>query len=320
MNSDSNAKKSNIKGIYKKFGLLIILAVLVIIASIISDSFLTSGNILSVLRQISVITIICCGEQIVLIQGDTDLSAGSDVALCGCISASIINMGGGWLLALLGGIFVGAFIGLINGFIIAKFKIPSFIMTLGMMEIARGVVLAYTGSANIPGMGPLKILGAGKIFGFLPVPVLVTVVCILITSFILNKLPLGRYLYAMGGNQEATIAAGIDVIKTRIIAFIINGAFIGLAGIVLAARLDSGYPAAGSGYEFDAITACVIGGTSFSGGTGTIVGTILGSLIIGIINNFLNLCNVPSTYQEIVKGLLIVSAVIIDVQSKKKKN
>ena len=298
---NSNSKKLNPVEIYKKYGLVIILVTLFVIASVVCESFLTAGNILSVLRQIAVITIICCGEQIVLVQGDTDLSAGSAVALTGCITATILHAGAPWPVALLGGL-------------------PSFIMTLGMMEIARGIVLAYTGSAIIPGMGVLKWLGAGKLFGFFPVPVLVTAVCVFITWIILNKMPLGRYLYAMGGNQDAAVAAGINVKKVRVIAFIINGVLIGLAGIVLTARLDSGYPAAGEGYEFDAITACVIGGTSFSGGSGTIFGALLGSLIIGIINNFLNLMNVPSTYQQVVKGLLIVAAVIIDVTSKKKKN
>ena len=317
---NSNSKKLNPVEIYKKYGLVIILVTLFVIASVVCESFLTAGNILSVLRQIAVITIICCGEQIVLVQGDTDLSAGSAVALTGCITATILHAGAPWPVAFLGGLLMGAAIGAVNGFIIAHFRIPSFIMTLGMMEIARGIVLAYTGSAIIPGMGALKWLGAGKLFGFFPVPVLVTAVCVFITWIILNKMPLGRYLYAMGGNQDTAVAAGINVKKVRVIAFIINGTLIGLAGIVLAARLDSGYPAAGEGYEFDAITACVIGGTSFSGGSGTIFGALLGSLIIGIINNFLNLMNVPSTYQQVVKGLLIVAAVIIDVTSKKKKN
>lgn len=320
MKSTETKKQMSPVEIYKRYGLVIILAVICVIASIVSDVFLTSGNILSVLRQIAVITIICCGEQIVLVQGDTDLSAGSCVALCGCVSATLINMGAGWLPAFMGGLAMGALTGFVNGMIIAHFRIPSFIMTLGMMEIARGAVLAYTGSAIIPGMGALKVLGAGKIFGFFPVPVLVTAVCVLITWVILSKMPFGRYLYALGGNQDAAVAAGINVRRTRTVAFMINGILIGLAGIVLAARLDSGYPAAGDGYEFDAITACIIGGTSFSGGTGTIWGAVFGSLIIGVINNCLNLCNVPSTYQQITKGLLIVIAVIIDVQSKKRRD
>ena len=224
-------------------------------------------------------------------------------------------MTGSITLAVLTGVLLGALTGFINGLVITTFRIPSFIMTLAMTTVARGATLLYTGGAPVIELGDFKIIGQGLV-GSVPISVIILAVVAVISWGLLTKTRFGRYVYAVGGNERAALASGIHPGNVLIKAFVYNGALAGIAGIILTSRINSGQPAAGVGYEFDAITAVVVGGTSLMGGTGTITGTIIGSFIIGIINNLLNLLNVSSYWQQIVKGLIIAVTVILDVWTK----
>ncbi len=237
------------------------------------------------------------------------------VALTGTIAASVMQITQNLLLAVLAGIVVGIVVGAINGFVITFFNIPAFIMTLATTTVARGAILIYTGGMPVSNLGNFKIIGQGDL-GPIPISVIILVVVIAISWVLLNRTKFGRYVYAVGGNVKAAVASGINASNIVRKAFIYNGILTSIAGIVLMSRINSGQPAAGVGYEFDAITGVVVGGTSLMGGTGTIIGTIIGCLIVGVINNILNLLSVSSYWQQVVKGLIILIAVILDVMTK----
>jgi inositol transport system permease protein len=304
--------------IYRKYGTILIFVGIVIIASLSSPTFLTEANLTNVLRQVVVVSLLACGITFVIILGQIDVSLGSVLALCGTVAASVMALTGSVPLAVVAGMTLGAVTGLINGFVITFFRIPSFIMTLAMTTVARGAILLYTGGSPVTGLGNFKIIGQGSL-GPVPISVLILVVIIAISWVLLNKTKFGRYVYAVGGNERAALASGISPDRVIIKAFVFNGVLCAIAGIVLMSRVNSGQPAGGVGYEFDAITAVVVGGTSLMGGTGTITGTVIGSLIIGVINNILNLLNVSSYWQQIIKGLIIAIAVILDVWTKSKR-
>lgn len=318
-NSSKELKTSpnriNLYSIYRKYGIFIVLVFMCIISSFLSPIFLTKQNIINVIRQISITTIIACGETLLIIAGLIDLGPGSVVALAGCISVDIALKSGSLGLGVLAGIVVGGITGLINGAVITKYKLPPFIVTLAMMTAARGGALLYTNGLPIINIGEYAAIGQGSI-GIIPIPVIILAVTVIITWIILNYTKFGVYLYAIGGNEEAAIASGIRVKKMKVIVYLIAGLFTGVAGIVLMARLNSGLPNAGQAYEFDAITAVIIGGTSFNGGIGGVSGTLIGALIIGVLNNMLNLMNVQSYVQQILKGIIIVLAVILDMKTK----
>lgn len=301
--------------IYRKYGTVLIFVGICILASMLSPTFLTEANLTNVLRQVVVVSLLACGITFVIILGHIDVSLGSVLALCGVIAASLMSMTGSIVLAVAAGLVVGVITGTINGFVITFFRIPSFIMTLAMTTVARGTVLLYTGGSPVTGLGDFKVIGQGSL-GPVPISVLILAVVVVLSWLLLNKTKFGRYVYAVGGNQRAALASGINPDSIVIKAFIFNGVLCAVAGIVLMSRINSGQPAGGVGYEFDAITAVVVGGTSLMGGTGTITGTIIGSMIIGVINNILNLMNVSSYWQQIIKGLIIAIAVILDVWTK----
>jgi len=301
--------------IYRKYGTILIFIGLFILASIASPAFLTEANLTNVLRQVVVVSLLACGVTFVIILGQIDVSLGSVMALTGTIAASFMVMTGSIAIAIGAGLIVGALTGFVNGLVITTFRIPSFIMTLAMASVARGAVLLYTGGAPVIGLGNFKIIGQGDV-GPVPVSVAILAAVVLVCWVLLTKTRFGRYVYAVGGNERAARASGIRPTRVTVTAFVLNGVLCGLAGIVLTSRINSGQPAVGAGYEFDAITAVVVGGTSLTGGTGTITGTIIGSFIIGVINNILNLLNVSSYWQQIVKGLIIAVAVILDVWTK----
>lgn len=314
---DKNLKaQRNFANAYYKFGTVTMLLLLCIISAIISPTFLTGENLINVLRQISVVAIIACGQTIVIISGNVDLSAGSTVALSGCIAASIIVTNGSILLAILAALAIGAVVGFINGFLISKFNVQAFIITLASMQAVRGIAYLYTDGRPIVGLGNFKVLGQGNIFDVIPVPVVIMAATILITWILLNYTKLGRYSYAIGGNQDAAIASGIKINRIKIIIYIFMGMVTALAGVILASRINSGQPTAGVNYEFDSIIAVIIGGTSFNGGIGTVTNTFIGALLVGVINNILNLAGVSAYVQQIVKGLIIAGAVILDVRTK----
>ncbi|MGI6007894.1 MAG: ABC transporter permease [Ruminococcus sp.] len=314
-----NAKKSNFSVVefYSKFGIVIIFVILFVLMSIINHNFISGVNLRNVVRQVVVITILACGEQLMLISGMVDLSPGRVLAFAGTLSAYCMLQTGNLFLALIVGLACGLLFGVINGALITAFDIPPFIATLASMQMADGAIMAFTGGQNYSNLpASFNFLGQGYI-GIIPFPVIIMVIVLVITYVILAWTPIGRALYAIGGNQAAALASGIRVKRSKFFACAFGGVCTGLAGILLMARMSSGQPAAGEGMEMDAITAVIVGGTSMSGGVGNILNTIVGSLIIGIIKNFMNLQNINSSFQDIVLGILICVAVIIDVQVRK---
>jgi inositol transport system permease protein len=311
----SGSRNMSFSQIYRQYGTVLIFVGICILASILSPTFLTEANLTNVLRQVVVVSLLACGVTFIIILGHIDVSLGSVLALCGVIAGSVMAITASVILAVVAGVAVGMVTGIINGFVITFFRIPSFIMTLAMTTVARGAVLLYTGGSPVTGLGDFRVIGQGS-FGPVPISVLILAIVVVISWILLNKTKFGRYVYAVGGNERAARASGINPDSIVVKAFIFNGILCAVAGIVLMSRINSGQPAGGVGYEFDAITAVVVGGTSLMGGTGTITGTIIGSLIIGVINNMLNLMNVSSYWQQIIKGLIIAIAVILDVWTK----
>ncbi|MCL2034821.1 MAG: ABC transporter permease [Oscillospiraceae bacterium] len=300
----------------RNLGIILALLILCIIMSvnpITRNTFLTERNVFNVLRQISSNLYLACGMTMVIILGGIDLSVGSIIALSGCISAGCVvryNMPIG--AAIVVGILVGLCIGMFNGLVISKTTIPPFIVTLATMNIAKGFAYVYTGGSPVRVVTrEWQFLGAGHI-GIVPTPVVILVIVLIVTGLIMNSTKIGRHIYAVGGNMQAAAFSGINVAKTKFLVHAYSGIMAGLAGVVLASRMYSGQPTAGDGAEMDAIAAVVVGGTSMSGGTGTIGGTIIGALIIGVLNNGLNLLNVNSFWQFVVKGSVILLAVFVD--------
>lgn len=313
LNENELSLKVRIAKLYRKFGIVVIFAVIIIVASLLSKAFLTPNNALNVLRQITLIAIVACGEQMIIINGDIDLSPGSVMALSGCVAADIMVKTNSVVIAALAGICIGLACGWLNGFIVVKFKIPAFIMTLATQSIMRGATLAYTNAKPISNLGDFTVFGQGYI-GPIPVMIAIMAICIAVTWTLLNKMRFGRYLYAVGGNVGAAKASGINVGRTRLLAFLYGGIMAGITGIILASRMNSGQPTMGANYEFDAITAVVIGGASLSGGVGNVFGMVVGALIIGVLNNIMTLMGVSSYYQQIAQGTIIAIAVITDVK------
>lgn len=302
-----------------KYRMVIIVLGMVIFLSLMSSAFFTSANIINLLRQISVNTILAMGMTFVIIAGGIDLSAGSIVAVSGCLAAGVIKPGlfPVWV-AVAAGMLAGGTGGLITGTVVSRLKVAPFIITLAMMTIVRGIAYVYTNGRPIVDLPEgFRFIGQGSI-GIVPIPVIVMAFVILISWILLEQTKFGRSVFYIGGNQEAARVSGIKVEKMLTVVYILNGLIGGLAGVVLAARIESGQPQAGVGYELDAIAAVVIGGGSLNGGVGTIFGTFAGAIIMGLINNGLNLLNVSAYWQMIAKGLVIFGAVLVDVQTNKR--
>jgi len=292
-----------------------IVAVLLVIAGALSattDSFATASNLTNVARQISINGILAVGVTFVLLTGGVDLSLGSVVALSGVVCALFAHPGEHSLVVPIGmGLLTGVACGLFNGVLVTRGGIAPFIVTLGMMTVARGLALILSGGKPVADMSPALTNLAGDL-GPLPIPLLCFSVVAGGSWLFLSRLRLGRHLYAVGGNEQAARAAGVSVPKVKLFAYGLCGLLTGLAGVVLAARITTGQPNAGQAYELDAIAAVVIGGTSLSGGVGSVLGTVLGVLLIGVINNGLDLLSVSSYYQAVIKGVIIVGAVWLD--------
>lgn len=303
-----------------KFQSIIGLVVFSLIVSLINERFLTSGNILNVLRQTSINSIIAAGMSFVIITGGIDLSVGSTLALSGAVAATLFAMGLHPFFALIAALAVGAGIGFINGVAIAKGKLQPFIVTLATMTIFRGATMVFTDGKPISSgfeknADVLAYIGNGYLFG-IPFPIILMIIVFAIGFFILTQTTFGRYVYALGGNEDATKLSGVNTDRVKILVYTLSGLLAAVAGIIITARLSSAQPTAGSGYELDAIAAVVLGGTSLAGGVGSILGTVTGALIIGVLNNALNLMNVSSYYQLLAKGVVILIAVLIDRKSK----
>ncbi|HEX2945212.1 MAG TPA: ribose ABC transporter permease [Clostridia bacterium] len=310
-------RKANFQQLSSKYGIVIALIAICAALSIATPNFMTVDNVVNVLRQVSINGILAIGMTFVVITGGIDLSVGSLVAFSGVIVASFVRGGFNILFCMLLAVVASTILGSINGFFVANQRLAPFIVTLAMMTVGRGLTYVYSDGKPIsPLTQQYMQIGKGDVAG-IPVPVLILLVVFLISFFILNYTSIGRYIYAVGGNEHAALVSGINVNKIKLLVYAISGFLSGIAAIVLSARVSAGLPTAGSGYELDAIAAVVIGGTSLSGGKGRLWGTIIGILIIGIINNGLDLLNVSSYYQQIVKGCIILGAVLLDRSSNK---
>ena len=297
----------------REAGIFIGLAGLTILFSIIIPSFLSVKNILNITRQVSIIAILSTGMSLAIISGGIDLSVGSVVAFVGVIVADLmVTYSLPVYIAILVGLLIGAILGAVNGFFIAYIKIPPFIATLGTMTAVRGLTYVYTQGYPIYGLPhAFGNLGAGYILG-IPVPTIIMFLIVIITYLLLRKLTLGRSIYAMGGNELAAKLSGIPVDKRKLIVYTIVGGITALSGIILAARLRAGLPTAGQGYELTAIAAVILGGASINGGEGSVLGAIMGALLLGILENGLNLLNINSYILQVITGAVIIFAVFID--------
>ncbi len=294
------------------------LTLLVVVITIMNSQFLSPDNLLNLLRQVSINGLIAFGMTFVILTGGIDLSVGSILAFSSAMTALIITSGIDPMFAMLLGCVVGLLAGAVNGLLVTAGGMAPFIVTLATMTIYRGATLVVTDGNPITGLGDslmFQLFGKGYFFG-IPVPAVTMAVTFVILYIILNKTVFGRQTYAIGGNETAAALSGIKVNRTKIMIYALSGLMSALAGIILASRLDSAQPTAGETYELDAIAAVVLGGTSLMGGKGRIVGTLIGVLIIGVLNNGLNLVGVSSFYQQIIKGLVIVIAVLIDRKNK----
>ena len=309
---NSNFFVSMIRG---NIGIIAVLLLIGAILSITSPVFLTSDNLMSVLRQVSNNMDLALGMTFIMILGGIDLSVGSIVAMCGTLTVGFIVTNGMpiWLAITLG-LCAGTMCGFLNGLIVSSFKVPAFIVTLSMLNIAKGIAYVYSGGRSTRIMDPgFTAIGQGYL-GIIPLPVVYMAVLIAIFVVLLNKTKFGTYVFAIGGNRESARLSGVPIRKVELVAFTLTGFLSAFAGLVLCSRMFSGQPSVGQGYELDAIAACVLGGVSMAGGIGRISGTIFGVMVIGVISNGLNLMNVSSYWQLIAKGLIILVAVLIDTQ------
>ena len=305
-----------------EYGILLAFLVLVIALSFASPFFLRPSNILNVLRQTSINAILSIGMTFVILTSGIDLSVGSILAFSGIVAASFASeaMGGAVyhpLVAAAMGLIGGVVLGAINGVLVARWRMPAFVVTLGMLSMARGFTFIYTDGMPVPRIDESFLFwGQGVILG-IPFPVIVLAIVFAVAWVILYKTRYGRYIYAVGGNEKSAKISGVN---TRLIIFsvyVISGLLSALGGIILTARTTAGLPQAGQAYELDAIAAVVIGGTSLSGGQGSLTGTLTGALLIGVINNGLDLLGVSSYYQQVIKGAIIIGAVLLDSLRKK---
>ncbi|GBU09769.1 carbohydrate ABC transport system permease [Gammaproteobacteria bacterium] len=300
-------------------GILIGLIALLIFFSFKSPYFFTQDNLMNILLQVSIIAIAAFGMTYVLLLGEIDLSIGSIIAMVGTLAALSLSHELSLFSVIPLAILAALLLGMMNGLLSASLGIPSFIVTVATMGIFRGISSIFLDGASISieHEGFIAI-GNGEWFS-IPIPIWIMIALLLVNHFILSKTVFGRKIYLTGGNKEAAIYSGIKVISLKIKVFMVMAAMAGTSGLILASRLNSAQANAGIGYELDAIAAAVLGGTSLSGGYGTVIGTFIGAIIIGVINNGMNLLNVPYFYQLIVKGVVILIAVYIDVQSKKRR-
>lgn len=306
-----------------RFQSLLALALLVLAMSFTSEQFLTVENGLNVLRQISINLCLSIGMTMIIVAGGIDLSVGSVLALAGAVSAGLLknqialpytNIAIQFTVsgAIIAGVVVGMAAGWLNGFVITRFRLPPFVATLGTLSIARGLTQLWTGNFPITNLGDhFRFMGTGYLLG-IPMPVWISATLVAVFWVVMRRTPFGRHLYAIGGNERAALLSGLNVPRTKLAVYTLGGGLAGVAGLMLAARLDAADPKAGVGYELDSIAAVVIGGTSLAGGRGSVLGTVLGCLIIGVLNNGLVLLGVSPDWQLVIKGAVIIAAVAVD--------
>jgi ribose/xylose/arabinose/galactoside ABC-type transport system permease subunit len=302
----------------RQFGTLIGLVVLCAVLWALTPHFLTVSNLLNIAEQTSINAIVAVGMTFVILSGGIDLSVGSLVALAGVVLGTALKGGQPMAAALPLGLAVGVASGVLNGALVSWGGLPPFIVTLGTMSIARGAALLYTEGRPVSGFDEgFRVLATGRI-GFIPAPVIVTALVYLLAHFVLTRTTFGRYVYAIGGNEEATRLSGVSIRFHKTMIYGVSGLMSAIAAVILTARLNSAQPIAGMMYELDAIAATVIGGTSLMGGEGSLGGTLVGALIMGVLRNGLNLLGVSSFLQQIVIGGVIVVAVLLDTVLKRK--
>ena len=293
--------------LYPLLGLLVVCAVM----AVASDSFLTASNLTNILRQVSINAIIAIGMTYVILTGGIDLSVGAVMALSGTIMAGLLSQGVDGSVAVLACLGIGLAFGTANGAFVATARMPPIIVTLATMGIARGLALIYTGGYPISGLPSwMREIGNGTVLG-IQTPVLIMLLAYAAAWVLLARTPMGRYVYAIGGNEQATRLSGIRVGRYKLLVYALSGLTAALAGLVLTSRLMSGQPNAGAGFELDAIAAVVLGGTAIAGGRGSIVGTLLGALLLGVLNNGLNMVGVNPYIQNVIKGVIILLAIYI---------
>jgi len=295
----------------------ILLSVLMIATT---DNFLSPVNLTNIARQVSINAVIAIGMTMVILTGGIDLSVGAVMSLSGTVAAGVMLAGIPIPVAVAAGLLVGVFFGILNGLLVAYGRLPAIIVTLAMMEIPRGIGLLYTNGYPMSGLpDSFAVLGRGSVLG-IQTPILVMLCMYVLAYFILNRFPFGRYIYALGGNEEAARLSGIKVNIYKLYVFGISGFTAALSGIVLTSRLMSGQPNAGVGFELDAIAAVVLGGTDINGGKGHILGTLIGAMMLGVLNNGLNLMGVSPYMQKVLKGIVILLAIYVSSERKTNKN
>jgi inositol transport system permease protein len=311
--------KKIVNGLVTRYAIILITFFMIIVCSFLKPTFLTVDNFLNVSRQVSIYALLAFAESILIISGNIDLAAGSTLCLSGIMSIPVYQATGNLVLAVLVSIACGVFCNLISGILVAYGSLPSFVATLAMQMAARGGVLVFTDGKTITQVGSgFRFLGQGYV-GKIPIPVIIMFLCTLILYVLLDKTRTGRNFFALGGNSEAARASGINIKSQTILAFLFAGVFIGLAGFVFTSRMNSGIPNAASGYEGQGIAAAVIGGIGFSGGTGSAGGALIGAFVMGILSNILNLMGINSYIQQIINGSIIMLAVGLDIQARKRK-
>ncbi|MFI5251382.1 MAG: ABC transporter permease [Bacteroidota bacterium] len=318
-----NLKRFGFQRIGIWFALLAEILVLTILTStfggehFFQSTFLNWSNLSQVTLALSFIAIMTVGISVVIIAGGIDLSVGSVLGLSGVVTAILLNMGVNIFFAAMAGLFTGLACGFVNGLLITRINLPPFIVTLGMMSIARGLAFAITGGETLRGLPhEFLVLGQGQILQ-VPIPILIMLVFALVVGFLLKSSAWGRYVYAIGGNEEAALYSGVKVTKNKIVIYSLCGFAAGIAGVLFTSRFGVGQSTAGSGYELDVIAAAVIGGVSLSGGRGTVLGAIFGSILMGILRNGLVLLNVSAYWQQVAIGLVILIAVVMDRKTKR---
>ena len=316
-NQVGNSYKTRIQGI-GKYGLLAAFITICIALSVLTPRFLTVQNLMIIVTQVSINALLAFGVTFVIITGGIDLSIGSMVAVTGVVAASFAHPDTfPVVVPLVMGLLAGVAFGAFNGFVITRSNVPPFIVTLGTMTIGRGLALILSKGRPVSNLSDsFNFIGGGKVLG-VPTLIIILIVVFIICTILLRKTVLGRYMYAVGGNEQAAKASGVRIGMVKMAVYTLCGGLAALSGILLTSRITTGQPNAGAGFELDAIAAAIIGGTSTSGGTGTMTGTLIGALLIGVISNGLDLLNVTSYYQQVVMGVIIIGAVVLDGLQKK---